>query len=106
MEHVQKLQEFLNSSDMEKLQSMSQSDKLQYILSSNDFMSNIASGLLNQKNGSPLPTDKVLDLGTMMGNIITNTNPTTSHSNFYSTTAFNSFFKRRKIANTTKTFNI
>ncbi|KAG0690725.1 hypothetical protein C6P40_001670, partial [Pichia californica] len=63
--------QFLNSSDIENLQSMSQADKLQYILSSKDFMASIATGLLNQKN----TTDNVLDLGTVMGNI-----PNASHS--------------------------
>lgn len=50
MEHVQKLEEFINSTQIDNLQSMSQADRLQYVLSSKDFMVNMAAGLLMQKD--------------------------------------------------------
>lgn len=50
MEQVQKLQEFIGSADIANLQTMSQSEKLQYILSSKEFMANMASSLLMNKS--------------------------------------------------------
>lgn len=59
MEHVQKLEEFINSTEIENLQSMSQADKLEYILSSKDFMANMAAGLLMQKDTAILGDEDV-----------------------------------------------
>lgn len=96
---IEKLQKFIESTDVSALESMSYAEKLQYVLSSKDFMSNMAAGLLvdNKKtlytSSKSLEPHYIKNIETSDNSCVTEPANTLNNSNSF----LNEFSKEEKL---------